>query len=1322
VPLPGGPSDKAGNSYERRWTVFAILDLLSGRANALRIEVPGVEGIGAEFRLIVNGVGEWHQAKRQRSRGSWTISNMTSEAILQPWWDKIQRGGVCAFVTSSGCEELAELVERAKSAESWEEFDREFLVADQQRKRFKLLMKAWPNASPKSAYEALLQVKIHLIGEKELAQWIEDRLAVVVDGNPASAAAVLAQLADDSCHRELTAEAIRERLTKDKIRVTGKAPREPAYRSVMRDLIGRTPELLGRSSEIRSVETFAGGRSGYMWLVGAPWAGKTALSAHAVQALTANIDCVAYFLQQRRSDADAKRFLSAAIPQLSWLMGEDPPDALDLAEFSALWERACQRASAVGRPLLLVVDGLDEDIRPRGLPSVASLLPTYLGDFGHVLVTSRPNPALPDDVEADHPLRNVSPMALPQSSDARQIQERAVTELGHLLRGNALAGKVRRNARQVLGSLAVARGALSVLDISRITDLQVADVRGVITRDSARVLEPVDGGKRFQFAHQALLDNCYEILDDDQETEHLFRRVSRWASWWRKNEWPSDRTPKYLLSEYPFALIGAGAYADASKVVGDPTWIAASIATVGIDVAQSAIAAVAQAGYSVDGVRRLVDCEVHHLSGRYPLAQPGYVARQLGLAALRVEANDDVRARLARCIQRHSPWLAARWTTRLVEPALIRILGRAECEVWAVAIAPDGQNVFTADDNGVIHLWETGRAVEPKVLGTHDRAFSLALSPDGRYLAAAVREAIVNYELGTGVAPVETSGWAEAIALSHHGRKMYASAPEYEHGIWGWDLDESKVSPASASSASLELTWQDEDAEPAIALALTTDDRYLVAIGHGGTVSRWALTAKQPSPVVRYRFGSVHAAALTPDARIGIVVDSHGDVHVCYPLERGRRKKVAVLDTPVRGVAIDEDGARAIALGDDGTIQVIELVEDRPPRTVGHHDEHVVPAEESQSADDDWHPVGVAARSGRGITVGRDRFLRLWSLTTPGRWNQSEHVAETLSSLSLSSDGQWAISGSPDGSVAVWETATGAKETLVGPNGAAVKFVASTPDDRHVIAVGANHEIRIWLRQQPEIARVVGWNENADARYLLAANGQRLISYTDVGEICVWDLTDDAPPLTLGSGFSPVRAVDALPSQDLVVAITLDRTLYTWDLHSSPSARRVGRQSGPPIRCVAISQDARTAVTGCDDGTIQVWNVRGQAEPVVLGEPGGEPIRSIRVCSQGRYAVTLSRQGTVRVWPIQGFTSSYRLDQDGPVSRVFFAPGDENLITGDSHGLRIWSLANRRELARLAVENVQGIAVAKALGPTGECEIATYSSGLGLTSLRLALG
>ena len=71
------------------------------------------------------------------------------------------------------------------------------------------------------------------------------------------------------------------------------------------------------------------------------------------------------------------------------------PPVASVDHYHALWEQAVRRAAQCGRHLLLVVDGLDEDLHPPGSPSVASLLPTLVDTHAHVLVTSRPRPELP---------------------------------------------------------------------------------------------------------------------------------------------------------------------------------------------------------------------------------------------------------------------------------------------------------------------------------------------------------------------------------------------------------------------------------------------------------------------------------------------------------------------------------------------------------------------------------------------------------------------------------------------------------------------------------------------------------------------------------------------------------------------------------------------------------------------------------------------------------------------------------------------------------------------------------------------------------------
>jgi hypothetical protein len=207
--------------------------------------------------------------------------------------------------------------------------------------------------------------------------------------------------------------------------VTAERPK-PAYWDTMhefgRTLHQRMPQLLRRQRELDDIAAFATGPAGYRWLVGGAYAGKTALLYEAVTAgLPDEVDVVCYFLSRRASDADSSRFLAAVVPQLAYLCELEPP-AADRDQLYALWRRATERAAEASWPLLLVVDGLDEDIRPTGLPSVASLLPTLVEGRAHVLVASRPHPELPIDVPREHPLRTANVAELQPFQGA---QERA---------------------------------------------------------------------------------------------------------------------------------------------------------------------------------------------------------------------------------------------------------------------------------------------------------------------------------------------------------------------------------------------------------------------------------------------------------------------------------------------------------------------------------------------------------------------------------------------------------------------------------------------------------------------------------------------------------------------------------------------------------------------------------------------------------------------------------------------------------------------------------------------------------------------------------
>ena len=83
MPLPGGQTDKVGNRYESRWTVFALLEVLEGKFDSIRLEPPGFAGDGVEFWLRKGSHVEYHQVKRQDvAEGRWTLNSLQQKQKL----------------------------------------------------------------------------------------------------------------------------------------------------------------------------------------------------------------------------------------------------------------------------------------------------------------------------------------------------------------------------------------------------------------------------------------------------------------------------------------------------------------------------------------------------------------------------------------------------------------------------------------------------------------------------------------------------------------------------------------------------------------------------------------------------------------------------------------------------------------------------------------------------------------------------------------------------------------------------------------------------------------------------------------------------------------------------------------------------------------------------------------------------------------------------------------------------------------------------------------------------------------------------------------
>jgi hypothetical protein len=152
---------------------------------------------------------------------------------------------------------------------------------------------------------------------------------------------------------------------------------------------------------------------------------------------------------------------------------------------------------------------------------------------------------------------------------------------------------------------------------------------------------------------------------------------------------------------------------------------------------------------------------------------------------------------------------------------------------------------------------------------------------------------------------------------------------------------------------------------------------------------------------------------------------------------------------------------------------------------------------------------------------------------------------DAVTSVAVTPDGRYVVSGSWDRTVRIWELATGKEvRRLIGQQGH-VESVAVTPDGRYIVSGGNDATLRLWeLATGEEIRRFAGHEGH-------------------------------------------VRSVAVTPDGRYVVSGSWDRTVRIWELATGKEVRRL--TDDIYVVSLEVTPDGRYLVCGCEDGTVRVW-------------------------------------------------------------------------------------------------------------------------------------
>jgi len=283
------------------------------------------------------------------------------------------------------------------------------------------------------------------------------------------------------------------------------------------------------------------------------------------------------------------------------------------------------------------------------------------------------------------------------------------------------------------------------------------------------------------------------------------------------------------------------------------------------------------------------------------------------------------------------------------------------------------------------------------------------------------------------------------------------------------------------------------------------------------------------------------------------------------------------------------------------------------------------------------------------LSSSRDKTVLIWSLSGAGDGEQYGYARRALkghshfvSDVVISSDGQFALSGSWDGTLRLWELATGKTTRRFVGHSKDVLSVAFSSDNRQIVSGSRDNTVKLWntlgeckytisdeghtewvscVRFSPSVQAPVivssGWDKvvkvwsltNCKLRNNLVGHAGYLntVTVSPDGSLCasggkdgtamLWDLNEGKRLYSLDAG-DQIHSLVFSPNRYWLCAATT-QCIKIWDLESKvvvdelrPDFPPAGKNAMVPYcLCIAWSADGAVLYSGYTDGMIRAWHV-----------------------------------------------------------------------------------------------------------------------------------
>jgi WD40 repeat protein len=589
-------------------------------------------------------------------------------------------------------------------------------------------------------------------------------------------------------------------------------------------------------------------------------------------------------------------------------------------------------------------------------------------------------------------------------------------------------------------------------------------------------------------------------------------------------------------------------------------------------------------------------------------------------------------------------------------------------------------------------------------------SFTVALTPDGKTLAAANGNVVQLWEAETGkeLRKIELSNGAVAgMLFSQDGQTLAARTRDGTLLVWsvetGKEQHQIKPAPQPKQDGLVLVFGGDGDDSPPPGLDFTPDGKALVAAATDykkdeaiHSIKFWDLaTGKELRRIEVPGNAEVSAVAVAPGGKT--LAYGAGDVVRLCAAETG--KEIHELKAPggAHALLFSPDGKTLAVQGRNQKVHLWETTSGKELRQLGGSERAPQGGGGLFFAGGGNGPESRAfafSADGKQIAAAVSGTIHLWETESGKEVSPRDGPSRAPTAITVAADGKSVFSLGSDRIVRRWDAATGKSlGTFQAPPDTTLATFST--DGRLVALANADETIRVHdVATGKELHRVKGHKGDIAALAFtpdgktLASRGRndntiRLVDVAkgqDLRTMLPRPETDPAPggnvfiiggPRRTPRGTGPGLAFSA--DGTLLVASggkgngSLSKALVIFDAATGKELRRI--ESSQPIASFTLSPDCRTLAAEHPDRTITLWEIASGKEWSRLGKPAEEK-------PQGN--------GGMMVFSVNVDGMPTEVNDPAGAVGVSFSPDGRTLaVRGPNQLVRVWDVTAARELDQL---------------------------------------